>query len=203
MARGLLSDLFSHYQDALGWLSEQGHIYRLGEAALNTTITGATSFATTTPTLGVFVEAGANYIVIPLELQMMQAGTVAGGAITVLMEVDNADRYSSGGTALTVLRTDMGATSLPTGVTAFSTTGSAITATDAVGIPVRRWLLGPDVSPAEGAVNSVEWGPQAGLEILKPTATAGASWLINTSAGVTGPTWLYSMKIAVVPASWA
>ncbi len=51
MARGLLSDLFRDHHDACGWLSEQGHIYRLGEAALNTTITGATSFATTTPTI--------------------------------------------------------------------------------------------------------------------------------------------------------
>ncbi len=200
---GQLATIFRNYQDALGFLSAEGMVYRLGEAALSTTITGPTSFATTTPTLGVFVDADADYIAIPLELQMMQAGTVAGGAITVLMEMDNADRYTSGGTALTVLRTDMGATALPTGVTAFSRTGSAITATNAVGIPMRRWLLGPDVSPAEGAVNSVEWGPQAGLDFLKPTATTGASWLINTSAGVTGPTWLYTMKIAVVPASWA
>ena len=201
---GQLATIFRNYQDALGFLSEEGMVYRLGEATLAGTTTGPQAYATTTPTLGVFVDAGANYIVIPLELQMMQAGTVAGGAITVLMEMDNADRYTSGGTALTVLRTDMGATSLPTGVSAFSATGSAITATNAVGIPMRRWLLGPDVSTAEGAVNSVEWGPQAGTDFLKPTATTGASWLINTStAAGAGATWLYTMKIAVVPASWA
>ena len=97
---GQLSTIFRNYQDALGFLSAEGMVYRLGEATLAGTTTGPQAYATTTPTLGVFVDADADYIVIPLELQMMQAGTVAGGAITVLMEMDNADRYTSGGTAL-------------------------------------------------------------------------------------------------------
>lgn len=197
-----IETIFRNYNDAFGYLAAQGRMYRFAGSALNTTATGAVSFATTTPTFGIFVDAGADYAVIPAEVRLFQAGTVAGGAVTVLIEVDNADRYTSGGTAMTSQNVRTDGPALPTGVTAFSTVGSAITATNAVGIRLAGYLLGQDVSPAEGAVNEVIWVPQAGPDILVPTASVGASFLVNTFAGTTGPTWFFSLKAAVVPLDW-
>lgn len=194
--------IFRNYNDAFGYLTTQGRMYRFAGSALNTTATGATSFATTTPTFGLFVDAGAQYAVIPAEARLFQAGTVAGGAVTVLIEMDNADRYTSGGTAMTSMNCRTDGAALPSGIAAYSTVGSAITATDAVGIRMAGYLLGQDVSPAEGAVNEIIWTPQAGIDVLVPTASLGASWLINTSAASTGPTWFFTLKAAVVPLDW-
>jgi len=197
-----IETLFRNYQDAFGVLAAQGYMYRFAGSALNTTATGATSFATTTPTFLLHVTAGTQYAIIPAEVRLFQAGTVAGGAVTVLIEADNADRYTSGGTAMTAANVRTDGAALPSGVAGYSTVGSAIVATDAVGIRLAGYLLGQDVSPAEGAVNEVVWAPQAGPDLLVPTATLGASLLVNTSAATTGPTWFWSIKAAVVPLSW-
>ena len=197
-----IARLFREAADPFGVLAAEGYLYRFAGSALNTTATGATSFATTTPTFLLSVAAGAQVAVIPAEMRLFQAGTVAGGAITYLMEMDNADRYTSGGTAMTAQNAKTDGLALPSAVKAYSTVGSAITATNAVGIRMDGALLGQDVSPAEGAVQTVSWEPKAGVDFLVPTASAGASWLINTSAGSTGPTWFFSFKAAVVPLDW-
>ena len=204
-----IETIFRNYNDPFGYLASLGRMYRFSGAALNTTATGATSFATTTPTFLLKVAAGAQYAVIPAEARLFQAGTVAGGAVTVLMEIDNANRYTSGGTALISqnCKTDGVALASLDNFTAgdiamYDTNSTAITATDAVGIRTFGALLGQDVSPAEGAVNEIIWTPQAGVDILVPTASLGASWLINTSAASTGPTWIYSFKVAVIPLGW-
>ena len=199
---GQLSTIFRNYEDPFGFLAAEGYMYRFGGSALDTTATGATSFATTTATFLLEVQAGTQYAVIPAEARLFQAGTVAGGAITYLMEMDNADRYTSGGTAMTTLNVKTDGPAIPSGVTFYSTAGGAIVSTNAVGVRMDGALLGQDVSPAEGAVQSIIWTPQAGIDILAPTASLGASWLINTSAAVTGPTWLFSFKAAVVPLAW-
>ena len=199
---GQLETIFREYADPFGFLAAQGRMYRFHPAALSTTATGATSFATTTPTFMLTIAVATQYAVIPAEARLFQAGTVAGGAITYLMEVDNAARYSSDGTALTASNVRMGGAAIPSGIAMYDTNSSAITATDAAGTRIDGALLGQDVSPAEGAVNAVVWSPVAGVDILVPTASLGASWIINTSAGTTGPTWLYSFKAAVVPLDW-
>jgi hypothetical protein len=131
---------------------------------------------------------------------MQQAGTVAGGAVTVLMEKDNANRYTSGGTAILAMNSLTMASGLPTGATGFSITGSAITATNAVGMKMWGTIVGPDVSPAEGVTNELVWVPPAGApDYLVTTASVGASWLVNTYAGTTGPQWRWSAKWAVFP----
>lgn len=188
-------DLVHHYNDPAAWLAAEGRVYYGAEAALNTTITGPISFATTTPTLLLDVPSGTT--AIPLMVRLFQAGTVAGGAVTVLIEIDNADRYTSGGTAATVLgsRTTGSKTNA---ATLYSRTGSAITATDAVGIRLAGYLLGQDVSPAEGAVNEVVWTPTAGLDLV----VGPGAFIVNTFAGTTGPTWYYSVKWAEIPTDW-
>ena len=199
---GQLETIFREYTDPFGFLAAQGRMYRFAPAALNTTATGATSFATTTATFLLEVVAGTQYAVIPAEARLFQAGTVAGGAISYFMEIDNADRFTSGGTALGAHNCRMGGAAIPSGITMYDTNSTAIVSTDAAGVRIDGALLGQDVSPAEGAVNAVIWSPVAGIDILVPTASLGASWIINTSAGTTGPTWIYEFKAAVVPLDW-
>lgn len=205
---GQLSTIFRDYVDAFGYLAAEGYMYRFSGAALNTTATGPTSFATTTPTFLLHVKAAVQFAVIPAEVRLFQAGSVAGGAVTVLIETDNANRYTSGGTALLSQNVKTNGPTLASrlaaagDIAAYDTNGSAITATDAVGIRLYGALLGQDVSPAEGAVNEVIWTPQAGVDVLAPTATLGASLVVNTFAANTGPTWFYSIKAAVVPLGW-
>jgi hypothetical protein len=206
---GQLSTIFRNYQDAFGFLAAEGYMYRFSGATLATTTTGPQAYATTTPTFCLAVDAGTQWAVIPAEARIFQAGTVGGGAVTVLMEIDNADRYTSGGTALLSQNAKTNGPTLAarvgnaTAIAMFDCNSTAITATDAVGIRTFGALLGQDVSPAEGAVNEIIWTPQAGIDILAPTATLGASWLINTSTSAgAGLTCLYSFKAAVVPLSW-
>lgn len=167
------------------YLCMQGREYVAGDAAIGDTVTGRTSIATTTPDFLLRVPTGT--VAIPSFVNLCQVGTVAGGAITVIFEFDNADRYSSGGTSEGILpaRSDNPRTQA---CTFYSSSGSAITATDAAGKTVLHLLIGQDVSPAEGAVNGIYLSVRAGT--LPVNYLVGpASYCIFTSAGTTGPTW--------------
>jgi hypothetical protein len=136
-------------------------------------------------------------------MRLFQTGTVAGGAIGVIMEIDDTDRYSSGGTVATVLATNLrGAREgMVAGVTPklWSATGSAVVATNAYGVRHAGYTLGQDVSPAEGAVNELIWTPSAGVDFL----IGPASWLIYTYvAAGQAPSWIWSFKFAQFPSSW-
>jgi hypothetical protein len=170
-------------QDILSALALEGYAFYASDADQNDMVTGQTSFAATTPTFLLDVPLGTT--AIPLLVALSQAGTVAGGDITILMEIDNADRYDSGGTEETVLcaRTTGGKTNsckLYSGATA------------AAGYGVRIWgvQVAADVSPAEGVVNEPVWTPAGTLDyIVGPGALA-----IYTYAAATGPTWLWTIK---------
>ena len=190
---GAVTDIFRHAQNPVAVLASLGYVYDLGASAINTTTTGSTTLANTAPTFHLDIPAGITCI--PLLASLQQAGTVAGAAITVIMEKDNADRYTSGGTELTVYN-DRGE-SLPSfgGVSPamYSRIGSDIVAANAYGIQMWAPLVGQDVSPAEGVTNELVWTPPMG----KPDLLIGpAAWLIYTNAGTTGPTWNFSFAIA-------
>jgi hypothetical protein len=177
------------YLSAIGWM------YDASPATTEATATGATSYATTTPTFLLDVPEGITCI--PAQLSLAQAGTVAGGAISVIISHNNADHYTSGGTAATIENSLAGGGAVPTNSSGvapafYSTIGSAIVATDVVSSRIKGWLLGQDVSPAEGAVQEIEWVPNSGLQILK----GPAAFLVYTYAGSTGPTWFWSFKFA-------
>lgn len=192
---GAVEAIFRHAQNPVAVLAAQGRVYNLAASAIDTTTTGTTTLANTTPTWLLDVPDGITCI--PLLASLQQAGTVAGGAITVIMEVDNADRYTSGGTALTVLNSRIGGSVLPSsaGVSPamYSRIGTAITATAAYGAQIWSALVGQDVSPAEGVTNELVWTPPSGA----PEYLVGpAAWLIYTDAATTGPTWNFAFKIA-------
>lgn len=151
----------------------------------NDTVTGQTSFAATTPTFLLRVPEGRT--AIPLFLNLSQAGTVAGGAIEVIIEADFDDRYSTGGTSEKVK-------GMKKGTAALSTVYSNPTAR--AGFGVRLWgaFIGPDVSTAEGAVPGPFWKPEVPMLLEGP-----ASLLVFTSATATGPTWIWSLGFAEIP----
>lgn len=172
------------------FLASQGRVFYASDADQNDLVTGQTSFANTTPTFLLDVPSGTT--AIPLELTLVQSGTVAGGDINVLVEYDNADRYSAGGTAETKLNANLN----------FTDTGNSVLytgATASAGYGVRVWgvTVAADVSPAEGAVQEILWRPGGNIFIKGDGALA-----IYTYASVTGPSWLWSIKWAEIPSTW-
>lgn len=164
----------------------QGRHYTASDADQNDYVTGQTSFANTTPTFLLNVPDG--QYAIPTEIVLGQAGTVGAAQITVVVEIDDIAAFSSGGTSETVFnrRTDNPRTN---GCTLYS----GATATAGYGVRVWGTQLGPDVSPAEGAVNVVHLSLAAGT--LPPCFLVGpASLKVFTYATTTGPTWAWSFS---------
>jgi hypothetical protein len=168
----------------MGYLAATGRIFTASAAAANTTVTGATSFATTTPTFLLDIPEGTT--ALPLRFTGGQTGTVAGAKVDIIVEWDNADRYTSGGTEATWLN-QMFHSRLAV-CDFYSATGTAITATNAYGVRDMALSIGQDVEPAEGALQEIIWTPNAG-----PIGLRGpAAWLLYAFAGTTAPTLWYT-----------
>lgn len=83
-----------------------GRRFSVAHQTPGTTITGQTSFATTTPTF-LIRQSNAAHRVVLSNFALCQIGTPAGGTIHVAVAIDASDRYSSGGTAITPQATAM------------------------------------------------------------------------------------------------
>lgn len=180
------------------YLATLGRVFYTSDADQDDALTGQTSFAATTPTIMIDVPLGQT--VIPLMVNLHQTGTVAGGAITVITEIDNADRYNTGGTAETTFCSlttggDLGGT-LPTGVAVYS----GATANAGYGVRLDSAVMAQDVDPAvtEASQRKYLWTPQAGLDYV----VGPGAFLVYTYAATTGPTWLWTIKFAVIPTDW-
>lgn len=189
---GLIHQLAMNGGDLGLLLASQGRIYTASDADQNDLVTGQTSFVVTTPTFLLDVPAGIT--VVPLMVSLGQTGTVAGDAISVIVELDNADRYASSGTAETVFnnKTAGGV------VTNASTLYSNPTAETGYGVRVFGTTVAQDVAPAEGISNEIIWTPTSTPEFL----VGPAAFIIYTYAGTTGPTWFWTIKWAEFPTSW-
>ena len=163
--------------DFLWKASFEGKVFIGGDADQNDMVTAQTSFANTTPTFCLDVPTGTT--AIPLFVNLSQSGTVAGGDINVLIEIDKVKRFSSG-TAETSFNT------MP--FAAQCGIYSTVTAVAGYGMTVFRATLAPDVSPAEGAVQGPFWRPDFPIALKGP-----ASLLIYTYAASTAPTWLWNI----------
>lgn len=173
-------------------LSVEGRVFYASDGDQNDLVTGQTSFANTTPTFLLNNPSTSGVICLPLYISLTQTGSVAGGAIDIIVEIDDAARYSSGGTAETVL------SSRPkNGRTNQCTLYSGATASAGYGVRVDGMTIGQDVSPAEGALQQYLWTPTSTMDILDPAS----SWLVYTYAGTTGPTWWWTVKWAEIPAT--
>lgn len=167
-----------------------GRFVVASDADQNDLVTGQTSFANTTPTFLLNVPSGS--LAVPVFVHLFQSGTVAGGAVDVIIEADDIAAYASGGTAETQFYFRNGA-----GFTTACAVYSGATATGGYGVRLAGYTLGQDVSPAEGAVNQILWQPTYPMPLVGP-----ASLKVFTYAGTTGPTWFWSLAYIDMPASW-
>lgn len=166
------------------WLaSYNGWIFVTGDADQDDKVTGQTSFADTTPTWTLDVPAGVT--VIPLYWNLSQTGTVAGGAIDVIFEIDRVKRFTSG-TAEKAFNSAF--------KVARSGVYSTVTAAAGYGATVFQATIGQDVSPAEGAVPGPFWKPDYPILLRGPAALN-----IYTYAGTTGPTWFWNGAFVEIP----
>ena len=175
---------FPVYADYLWNLAEKGKIFVASDADQNDVVTGQTSFADTTPTF--LLDIPAKTTVLPLYLNLSQAGTVAGDVVSFVVEIDNKTRWASGGTAEKVFNTQANANP-----NRKSTFYSNPTTSAGYGIRIDGKSVGQDVSPAEGAVPPIGWRPEIPYLLTGP-----ASILFFTYAGTTGPSWYWSFAWA-------
>jgi hypothetical protein len=159
-----------------------------GDADQDDLVTGQTSFAATTPTFLLRVPAGTT--AIPLFFNLAQGGTVAGGAIDVIAEIDNADRFDTGGAAETIFPTLTSG-----GPDPLCTLRSGATALAGFGQRVDSWRVTADVAPVStDIIPKIVWRAEETYRLVGP-----ASFLIFTYAGTTGPSWFWSIGWKEVP----
>lgn len=182
-----LSGALNGPADMIWRLAAEGRIFIASDADENDLVVGQTSFAATTPTFLLQVPAGV--ICVPLFVNLGQTSTVAGGPVDVIVEIDDADRYASGGTAEGAFSPNKLTPRTPGCVLYTNPTAAA-------GFGARLWAatVGQDVSPAEGAVPGPYWKPEVPYFLTGP-----ASVLIFTYAATTGPSWFWSIGWAEVP----
>lgn len=174
-------------------LAFQGRIFIASDADQNDVVTGQTSFANTTPTFLLNVPSGTT--AIPLFVKLAQAGSVAGAAIDIIVEIDDIAAYASGGTSETVLcaRTDN-----PVGNRCSLYTGATATAGYGVNLEYVFQMI-QDVLP--GLTDAYQWHqflwkPDVPIFLVGP-----ASLKVFTYAGTTGPSWAWSIGWGEVPSS--
>lgn len=174
--------------DILTALTLDGCGFESADADQNDRVTGQTSFANTTPTFLLRVPRGT--VCIPTLVALGQTGTVAGGAIDIIIEKDNVERYNTGGTSEKVFnsRTDLAEQGDATQNKC--TLISTATALAGYGTRLMGKTVGADVDTAEGVDTEYLWTPAGGPDIL----IGPAAFLVYTYAGTTGPTWYWNIK---------
>lgn len=172
-------------------LALDGCVFVAADGDQDDRVTGQTSFANTTPTFLLHNPANSTAIALPFYYHLAQTGTVAGGDIRVETEIVHPSAYASGGTLERVRNLRIGMASRPTNKCQLY---SNPTATAGYGIAVGHVTLGPDVSPAEGAVNIYEWRAPVGM-ILDPNTSLN----VFTYAATTAPTWGWHFVWAEMP----
>lgn len=182
------------FADYLYSLGMQGRIIVGGlNTAASDVVLAQTSFVATTPTFSLEVPSGT--CAIPLGIKLSQTTPVAGGGITVIMEIVNAVTRSSSGTALAAhsTRTDRIYTPL---CTLYS---NPTVAANTVGDRVDAMQMTPNV----GATATVTCEPfRWSLDMRNPIFLVGvASMKIYSWAASTAPTWTASFLWAEIPST--
>lgn len=167
--------------DFIWRLALEGRIFISSDGDADDLVLGQTSFASTTPTF--LLDIPGDAVALPLALNLSQSGTVAGGAVNVIMALYRGPSiYASGGVTEKVFNPQSG--NDPNKCTLYTNP----TVTDAYGIRIWGATVGQDVSPAEGAVPGPYWKPEVPIPFRGP-----ASLLIYTYAATTAPSWLWSL----------
>jgi hypothetical protein len=141
---------------------------------LGSTVTGQTSLAATTPTFLIAQTTAGTRLTLN-RIELTQDGTVAGAKIDVIVAIDTANRFSSGG-----------ATHVPQNHSARSTVTSGATCytnpTASAAGGGTRYLDGTNIAALVNTRTVLYYYDEAQI------GTTG-SILIYTSAATTGPTW--------------
>ena len=175
-------------------IAVEGRKFYASDADQNDLVTGQTSFANTTPTFLLRNPITSPVVIIPLFYALNQTGTVAGGAVNVITELD-VDKYASGGTSETVM---CARPRMKGNHNNYGELYSGATATAGYGVRLAGITSGEDVSPAEGALQEYLWTPTSVMDVLDP----GTCLKVFTYAGTTGPTWWWTFCWAEVPPEW-
>lgn len=151
-----------------------GRRFAVAHQTPGTTVTGQTSFVSTTPTF-LIRQSAASHRVVLSNFALCQAGTPAIDLIHILVAIDSSDRYSSGGTALTPQ-----ATAMPSAFSAGFT-----------------FRYNPTASSPGSVRYLYEWTQPVWLgSVFNPDLQDGVligytgSILIYTWAATTAPTWV-------------
>lgn len=168
-----------------------GYGFVAGDADQNDVVTAQTSFANTTPAFLFHNPLNSEVMLIAPQMFLAQAGTVAGGDITINGELVRPSAYASGGTS-----------ELVRGMNTMYYAGynkclfySGATATAGYGITIGEpFTLAPDVSPAEGVINVPSWAPPPGT-VLAP----GSSLNLFISSATTGVTLQWRAEWYEIP----
>ena len=177
-------------------LALEGRFFIASDADQNDRVLGQTSFANTTPTFLLHNPSTSGVLCLPIAVNLVQTGSVAGGDIFVEIESRGTSAYSSGGTAEASSSNFFAQSTadLTPAITAACTLYSNPTASNAAGRKMGHYTLAPDVSPAEGVINVLSPEIPYGL-IIGP----GASYGIYTYASSTGPTWDWWFEWLEIP----
>ena len=168
-----------------------GYGFIAGDGDQNDMVTAQTSFANTTPTFLYHNPLNSEVMLVSPQMFLAQAGTVAGGDITINGELVRTSAYASGGTS-----------ELVRGMNTLYYAGnnkclfySGATATAGYGITIGEpFTLAADVSPAEGVINVPSWSPPPGT-VLAP----GSSLQLFVSSGTTGATLQWRAEWYEIP----
>ena len=166
-----------------------GRAFMVSNAARETALAvGGTSFSDTAPAFILDVPSGTG--VVPLEIDLRQGGSVAGGVITVLATLSDKVRRDSGGTSHTPqsMRFD----ELNTSGCSFYTAPTANANAD--DISLFSGLFAHDLDGAVG-VSQVHWSAR---DSYAPYLVGPASLVVYTFAGSTQPSWFFTFKWAEV-----
>ena len=183
----------SSAQDLAHRIAIEGRKFYASDADQNDRVTGQTSFANTTPTFLLQNPGNSGVVVIPLFFVLNQTGSVAGGDVDIITELDFDRNTAASGTSETVRNARFG----------YNRTNKALlwsTPTAAAGYGVRLdgITTGPDISPAEGALQQYIWTPTSVMDLMDP----GTCLKVFTFAAATGPTFYWTFAWAEVPPSW-
>lgn len=174
----------------LTWVNDSGALFNVTHQTPTTDVTGQTSFDATTPTF-LFYGANLNYRGCLRRLKLSQAGTVAGGAITIALAIDTANRFSAGETDITPQNVNADFSRASVWNFLYNPTATAAgTGT--------RYIDVVTVDADVGTVSTFDFTEQYGEDALvfaaagSTTGKFTGSFLVYTFAATTGPSWKFS-----------
>lgn len=154
-----------------------------GQASPPAVVTGQTSFVATTPTfLATQTTAGKRAML--RRLSLTQAGTVAGGQISVAIAIDLIDRFASAGTERTPVA--------PNADNADAASFNWYENPTAAAASSIRWLDAFELDANVG--ETLELLPADGIQLVN-----ASSLLVYTWAATTGPSWHYAAEFVEEP----